>query len=132
MGRESAGAAVAEANLTGAVSSVKMSDIDGLPISNAATALQGRMAGVTVSSFTGQPGKNDPQIRIRGIGTFGNNSPLVIIDGVPNEVGALGDISVDDIENVSKVKEMSVVRVGNIYFRFHKGKFYTTKFLVRP
>ena len=38
----------------------------------------------------------------------------------------------DDIENVSKVKEMSVVRVGNIYFRFHKGKFYTTKFLVRP
>ncbi len=38
----------------------------------------------------------------------------------------------DDIENVSKVKEMSVVRVGNVYFRFHKGKFYTTKFLTRP
>lgn len=38
----------------------------------------------------------------------------------------------DDIENVSKVKEMSVVRVGNVYFRFHKGKFYTTKFLARP
>jgi hypothetical protein len=38
----------------------------------------------------------------------------------------------DDIENVSKVKDMSVVRVGNIYFRFHKGKFYTTKFLTRP
>ena len=38
----------------------------------------------------------------------------------------------DDIENVSKVKEMSVVRVGNVYFRFHKGKFYTTKFLSRP
>lgn len=38
----------------------------------------------------------------------------------------------DDIENIAKVKEMSVVRVGNIYFRFHKGKFYTTKFLKRP
>lgn len=38
----------------------------------------------------------------------------------------------DDIENIEKVKEMSVVRVGNIYFRFHKGKFYTTKFLKRP
>ena len=38
----------------------------------------------------------------------------------------------DDIENVSKVKEMSVIRVGNVYFRFHKGKFYTTKFLTRP
>jgi hypothetical protein len=38
----------------------------------------------------------------------------------------------DDVENVSKVKEMSIVRVGNVYFRFHKGKFYTTKFLTRP
>ncbi len=38
----------------------------------------------------------------------------------------------DDIENIAKVKDMSVVRVGNIYFRFHKGKFYTTKFLSRP
>ncbi len=38
----------------------------------------------------------------------------------------------DDIENIEKVKEMSVVRVGNIYFRFHKGKFYSTKFLKRP
>jgi TonB-dependent starch-binding outer membrane protein SusC len=107
-----------KANLTGAVSSVKMSEIDGLPISNAATALQGRMAGVTVSSFTGQPGKNDPVIRIRGIGTFGSNAPLVIIDGVPNEVGALGDISVDDIETVSVLKDAASaaiygVRAGN-------------------
>ncbi len=38
----------------------------------------------------------------------------------------------DDIENVSNLKDMSVVRVGNIYFRFQKGKFYTTKFLSRP
>ena len=101
-------------NLTGAVSSVKMNDIDGLPISNAATALQGRMAGVTVSAFTGQPGKNDPQIRIRGIGTFGNNSPLVIIDGVPNEVGALGDISVDDIESVSVLKDAASASIYGV------------------
>lgn len=103
-----------KANLTGAVSSIKMSDIDGLPLSNAATALQGRMAGVTVSSFTGQPGKNDPQIRIRGVGTFGNNNPLVIIDGVPNEVGALGDISVDDIENVSVLKDAASASIYGV------------------
>ncbi len=103
-----------KANLTGAVSSVKMSEIDGLPISNAATALQGRMAGVTVSSFTGQPGKNDPVIRIRGIGTFGNNAPLVIIDGVPNEVGALGDLSVDDIENISVLKDAASASIYGV------------------
>ncbi|AFK05119.1 hypothetical protein Emtol_3994 [Emticicia oligotrophica DSM 17448] len=38
----------------------------------------------------------------------------------------------DDIDNITKMKDMSVVRVGNIYFRFQKGKFYTTKFLTRP
>ncbi len=38
----------------------------------------------------------------------------------------------DDIENLSNLKDMSMVRVGNIYFRFQKGKFYTTKFLSRP
>lgn len=103
-----------KANLTGAVSTVKMSEIDGLPISNAATALQGRMAGVTVSSFTGQPGKNDPVIRIRGIGTFGNNAPLVIIDGVPNEVGSLGDISVDDIENISVLKDAASASIYGV------------------
>jgi TonB-dependent starch-binding outer membrane protein SusC len=103
-----------KANLTGAVSSIKMADIDGLPISNAATALQGRMAGVTVSSFTGQPGKNDPVVRIRGIGTFGNNNPLVIIDGIPNEVGALGDISVDDIENISVLKDAASASIYGV------------------
>ncbi len=107
-----------KANLTGAVSSVKMSEIDGLPISNAATALQGRMAGVTISSFTGQPGKNDPVIRIRGVGTFSGNAPLVIIDGVPNDVGSLGDLSVDDIDNISVLKDAASasiygVRAGN-------------------
>ena len=106
--------AAKKTNLTGAVSTVKMTEIDGLPISNAATALQGRMAGVTVSSFTGQPGKNDPVIRIRGIGTFGSNAPLVVIDGVPNEVGALGDISVDDIETISVLKDAASASIYGV------------------
>jgi TonB-dependent starch-binding outer membrane protein SusC len=103
-----------KANLTGAVSTVKMAEIDGLPMPNAATALQGRMAGVTVSSFTGQPGKNDPVIRIRGVGTFGNNAPLVIIDGVPNEVNALSDISVDDIESISVLKDAASASIYGV------------------
>jgi TonB-dependent starch-binding outer membrane protein SusC len=103
-----------KANLTGAVSSVKMTEIDGLPISNAATALQGRMAGVTVSSFTGQPGKNDPVIRIRGIGSFNSNNPLVVIDGVPNDVGSLGDLSVDDIESISVLKDAASASIYGV------------------
>ncbi|MBK0383061.1 TonB-dependent receptor [Pedobacter sp. SD-b] len=107
-----------KANLTGAVASVNMDDIQGVPISNAATALQGRLPGVTISAFSNQPGKNDPQIRIRGVGTLGNNDPLVVIDGVPSDVGALGNLSPDDIESISVLKDASSasiygVRAGN-------------------
>ena len=67
-----------KANLTGAVASVKVNDIKDIPVSNTVSLLQGRMSGVTVSSFSAQPGATDDvEIRIRGINTFGNSNPLV-------------------------------------------------------
>lgn len=101
-------------DLTGAVSSVNMNDIQGVPIANTASALEGRLPGVTISSFSNQPGKNDPQIRIRGIGTLNNNNPLVIIDGVPDEVGALGDLSPDDIASISVLKDAASASIYGV------------------
>jgi hypothetical protein len=69
-----------KANLTGSVSSVKMGELEMIPSANTALLLQGRLPGVTVTSGGAQPGKDDPQIRIRGIGTLGNNNPMVIVD----------------------------------------------------
>jgi TonB-dependent starch-binding outer membrane protein SusC len=104
-----------KANLTGAVATVNMGEIEGIPIPNAATALQGRMAGVTISAFTGQPGKNDPVIRIRGVGSYGiNNSPMVIIDGSPSDVAALGDLSTDDIQSISVLKDAASASVYGV------------------
>lgn len=103
-----------KANLTGSVASVNMDDIQGVPIANVATALQGRLPGVTISAFNSQPGKNDPQIRIRGIGTLGNNSPLVVIDGVPTGVGDLGDLSADDIESISVLKDAASASIYGV------------------
>lgn len=89
--------------VTGAISTVDSDAIDALPVTNAESALQGRAPGVTVTN-AGAPGTS-PNVRIRGLGTFGNNDPLYVIDGVI--VGNLSGISPSDIESVSILKDAS-------------------------
>ncbi|RXG12011.1 TonB-linked SusC/RagA family outer membrane protein [Leeuwenhoekiella aestuarii] len=89
--------------VTGAISTVDSESIDALPVTNAEQALQGRAPGVTVTN-AGAPGTT-PNVRIRGLGTFGNNDPLYVIDGVI--VGNLSGISPSDIESVSILKDAS-------------------------
>lgn len=99
-------------NLTGAVSSVKLSDIRDVPASNTASLLQGRMSGVTVSSFSAQPGSNDPQIRIRGIGSFNaGQEPLIIVDGVQSQ---LNQVPVNDIESISVLKDAASAAIYGV------------------
>ncbi|OKS86077.1 SusC/RagA family TonB-linked outer membrane protein [Mucilaginibacter polytrichastri] len=94
-----------KASLTGAVSSVKASDIANLPVGGADQILQGKAAGVAVTQNTGAPG-DGINIRIRGIGTINNNSPLYVIDGVPTPNG-INEISPNDIESISVLKDAS-------------------------
>ncbi len=101
-----------KANLTGAVSSLRMDDVKNVPVSNTAALLQGRMSGVTVSSFSAQPGKaDDVEIRIRGIGTFGNNNPMVIIDGVQGE---LASVAPGDIESLTVLKDAASAAIYGV------------------
>jgi TonB-linked SusC/RagA family outer membrane protein len=89
--------------VTGAIATVDAAEMAALPVTNAEQALQGRAAGVTIVN-SGAPGSS-PQVLIRGLGTFGNSSPLYVIDGVI--VGNLSGISPSDIENVSILKDAS-------------------------
>jgi TonB-linked SusC/RagA family outer membrane protein len=91
-------------DVTGAVSSVKGSAIQNLPVSGAAQALQGRAAGVNVVRNGGAPG-NQGSIRIRGTGTLNNADPLIIIDGVPG--GNLNDVNPNNIESIEVLKDAS-------------------------
>lgn len=101
-----------KANLTGAVASVHVDDIKDIPVSNTSSLLQGRLSGVTVSSFSAQPGKDDDvEIRIRGIGTFGNSNPLILIDGVE---GSLSSVSPNDIENISVLKDAASAAIYGV------------------
>ncbi len=89
-------------NLTGSVETVKGTELAKRPVMSTALALQGLASGVTVTSSSGQPGKEGETVRIRGIGTLNNNNPLVLIDGI---VSSLNAVSTYDIESVSILKD---------------------------
>lgn len=87
-------------NLTGSISLVDSEEISKRPVLSADQALQGIAAGVTVTP-NAEPG-GGASIRIRGIGTIGNNDPLVIIDGAP---GSFDMVDPNNIESISVLKD---------------------------
>ncbi len=91
-----------KANLTGSVSSVGSQEIDNRPITSAATALQGTVSGVYINQNSGQAGRDNVQINIRGIGTLNNSAPLVLVDGIE---APLNNINPNDIESVTVLKD---------------------------
>ncbi|TWV98873.1 TonB-dependent receptor [Chitinophaga pinensis] len=93
-------------DLTGTISTVKGADIKNLPVSDAAQAIQGRVAGVDIVRSDGSPGTT-PSIRIRGTGTINNSEPLIVIDGVPAASSGLSDINNNDIASMEVLKDAS-------------------------
>jgi TonB-linked SusC/RagA family outer membrane protein len=93
-----------KADLTGAVSVVKVSDMMTAAENNPMKALQGRVAGMSVSA-DGNP-SGAATVRIRGIGTMNNNDPLYVIDGVPTK-GGMHELNSNDIESIQVLKDAS-------------------------
>ncbi|TWI86613.1 SusC/RagA family TonB-linked outer membrane protein [Chitinophaga japonensis] len=91
-------------DVTGTISSIKGADIQNLPVSDAAQALQGRASGVDIVRSNASPGST-PSIRIRGTGTINNAEPLVVIDGVP--AGSINDVNPNDIASMEILKDAS-------------------------
>ncbi len=89
--------------LSVSVATVNEKELKEVPAANAATALQGKVAGVTVVQSTGSPG-SAASIRLRGATNLrGSSAPLIIVDGVQLS-GTLADINVDDIASMEVVK----------------------------
>ncbi|MDD4993214.1 MAG: TonB-dependent receptor [Paludibacter sp.] len=116
-----------KADLTGAVSVVKVADMKDAPFANAAQAMQGRVAGVQINS-DGAPGGGGTSIRIRGMGTVNNNNPLYIIDGIPTTEN-LNSLNAGDIESMQVLKDASSASIygaraanGVIIITTKKGK----------
>ena len=96
---------------TGAVSTVKARDITVTPTGNVEQVFQGRVSGVTVIT-SGQPGTNSI-VRIRGFGSFGNNQPLYVVDGVPisDQFNGINFLSPDDIESTTILKDAATASI---------------------
>ena len=96
---------VKKKDLTGAVTSVSAKDLANIPVSTASEAIQGKMAGVTVTTTEGSPDA-EIKIRVRGGGSLSqDNSPLYIVDGFP--VSSISDIAPNDIESIDVLKDAS-------------------------
>lgn len=99
---------VKKSHLSGAVSSVGTKELNGDIATSAATALQGKIAGVTVMSSSGDP-NSSMTINVRGISSLSNNSPLYVIDG------AFGDINMIDPNDIQSIEVLKDAAAAAIY-----------------
>lgn len=97
-------------DVTGAISSISGNEITQLPVMNAEQGMRGRLAGVTITQAA-SPGAS-VTMRIRGMGTIGDNDPLFIIDGVQTTDG-LTNINPGDIESIDILKDATAAVYGS-------------------
>ena len=100
---------VKKSDLTGSVASIKSVDLTKITSLNPEQGLQGKVAGVQVTSTSGAPGAI-PTLRIRGVGTFGNSSPIFVVDGV-----ILDDISFLNSEDIASMEILKDASATAIY-----------------
>lgn len=89
-------------NLTGSVETIKSDKIVSKPVVSLQDALAGEAAGMTVTQTSAQPGRNNTQVRIRGVGTWGDADPLVLVDGIAMK---MEDVMPSDVESISVLKD---------------------------
>lgn len=100
-----------KATLTGSVTSVTPEKVKSSPAVNLSNSLAGLLPGLTALNRSGEPGADNAQILIRGRSTTGDNSPLVVVDGVQNPPG-WQRINPNDIEAISILKDASAAIYG--------------------
>ena len=100
-----------KATLTGSVASIQGKELQRSPALNIINNLGGQLPGVITKMPSGEPGKDGAQILIRGRNTTGDNSPLVVVDGIPGVTG-WERINPNDIESISVLKDASAAIYG--------------------
>jgi len=94
-----------KATIVGSVSTITTKDLQQSPTANINNALAGRMPGLMVNQFSGgEPGVDKADLKIRGFSTYGDNSPIVIVDGVEREMSYL---AAEEIETFTILKDAS-------------------------
>ena len=95
-------------SVVGAISQVQGESLVEGGISNITSAIGGKLSGVTTLQTSGQPGQNDAEIIIRGVSSFSNSAPLVLVDGVERDFAT---IDPNEVANISVLKDASATAV---------------------
>ncbi|PHS01775.1 MAG: hypothetical protein COA80_01925 [Leeuwenhoekiella sp.] len=99
-------------NLTGAVETVTFDEAVNQPVTQSGQLLYGRFSGVQLTQTSGNPGADASSINIRGIGTFGNNTPLIVIDNIQyDNLAAFNNLNPSDIASVTVLKDASAAAI---------------------
>lgn len=94
-----------KATITGSIATITTKDLKQSPTANLNNALAGRMPGLMVNQFSGgEPGVDRADLRIRGLATYGDQSPIVIVDGVERDMSYLAP---EEIETFTILKDAS-------------------------
>jgi TonB-dependent starch-binding outer membrane protein SusC len=117
-------------NLTGSVQTVRFADAVNQPVTNSAQLLYGKVSGVQLTQGSGLPGADNSSILIRGLGTFNNSTPLVVIDNIQyTGLTEFNNLAPTDIESISVLKDASASAIygarganGVILVTTKKGK----------
>jgi len=99
---------VRKSDLSGSVGSVKSEDITKITALNPVQSLQGKVAGVQVTSTSGDPGES-PVVRIRGVGTFNNSNPIYVVDGIIMD--NISFLNSADITSMEVLKDASATAI---------------------
>jgi TonB-linked SusC/RagA family outer membrane protein len=101
-------------------------------VNNLSAALSGQLPGVTIMQRGGQPGRDEPVIYIRGLSTWNDGQPLLLVDGIERPIN---DIDINEVESVSVLKDASATAVfgvkganGVILITTRRGQTGKTKF----
>jgi len=99
-------------SVTGAIATVRVSDLQQVATPSLSNAIGGRLPGVITRQTSGEPGYDAANVFIRGLGTFtGSQSPLILVDGVERDMNQL---NVQEVESFSILKDASATAVYGI------------------
>ncbi|MFD0751868.1 SusC/RagA family TonB-linked outer membrane protein [Mucilaginibacter calamicampi] len=101
-----------KASVVGAIAQTTGKDLQRTGgVTNLGMALTGNLPGLVTTSSSGQPGSEDPQIVIRGVTSWNNSAPLILVDGIERSINA---IDISSVETVSVLKDASATAVYGV------------------
>ncbi|WP_036674214.1 SusC/RagA family TonB-linked outer membrane protein [Pedobacter heparinus] len=98
-------------SVTGAISTISVSEMQKVSTPSLSNAIAGKLPGIITRQATGEPGYDAAAIYIRGLSTFGQNAPLVLIDGVERD---MNQINAQEIESFTILKDASATAVYGV------------------